>query len=60
MKRIMEKDYIPTTEDILYCRTKTVGANSIMITRKFAYELVDTGGQKSERRKWKSSNYQYI
>ncbi|XP_051893526.1 guanine nucleotide-binding protein subunit alpha-11-like isoform X2 [Pristis pectinata] len=40
--RIAASDYIPTDQDVLRVRVPTTGIN----------EIVDVGGQKSERRKW--------
>jgi len=53
VERIMSDDFIPTVDDILRTRVKTMGINDI----KFSIEgnrflLVDVGGQRSERRKW--------
>jgi len=51
--RFAKKNYIPSVEDVLHSRQKTVG-----ITEK-RYEkdnrkllFVDVGGQRNERRKW--------
>jgi len=51
--RISEEDYDPTDDDIIRSRVKTTG----VIETKFEIEgavfnLVDVGGQRSERRKW--------
>jgi len=53
IKRISEEDYVPPDEDIIRSRVKTTG----VIETKFEIEgvqfnLVDVGGQRSERRKW--------
>jgi len=51
--RISDPDWIPTVQDILFSRTRTVGINEIAF--KFTgtqMRLVDVGGQRSERRKW--------
>ncbi len=53
--RIAAPDYVPSTEDILRCRVKTLG----IVETRFHYKnspsdfvLVDVGGQRTERRKW--------
>jgi len=51
--RIFADDYIPTDQDILTCRIKSTG----IVETKFkigpvTYNMVDVGGQRSERRKW--------
>jgi len=53
LKRFSEKDFVPTPEDILRIRTKTVG----IVQERFNSEnmkllFVDVGGQRNERRKW--------
>jgi len=53
IKRISEEGYVPTDEDIIRSRIKTTG----VIETKFEIEgvkfnLLDVGGQRSERRKW--------
>ena len=51
--RISEKSYVPTTEDILHCRSKTVGICEIAFQIEDAhFKMVDVGGQRSERTKW--------
>jgi len=52
-KRLMEDNYIPTIDDIMRARVKTIGID----VAKFSFDgkifqVVDVGGQKSERRKW--------
>jgi GTPase SAR1 family protein len=59
---VATENYVPTTEDMLFSRVKTTGVNQVSLTIKrkdlrgdeiqFQIELIDTGGQKSERRKW--------
>jgi len=51
--RISQETFLPTTEDILRSRVKTVGA----VEEKFeidniTFRMVDVGGQRAERRKW--------
>jgi guanine nucleotide-binding protein G(i) subunit alpha len=51
--RISEKSYIPNTDDILHCRSKTVGICEIAFQVEDAqFKMVDVGGQRSERTKW--------
>jgi len=51
--RLTEEDFIPTEEDIVMTRVRTTG---IVITEvpeaPYTYQIVDVGGQRSERRKW--------
>ena len=51
--RLLDKDYVPTNQDILRARVKTTG----IIEMKFkvgdlVYRMFDVGGQRSERKKW--------
>lgn len=53
LPRISRQNYIPTQQDVLRTRIKTTG----IIETKFSFKglqfnLVDVGGQKSERSKW--------
>ncbi len=53
LDRVCAPNYVPSAEDILNVKTKTLG----IIETEFVYEsmrikLVDVGGQKNERRKW--------
>jgi GTPase SAR1 family protein len=51
--RIMDDKLIPTTEDILYTRIKTMGISDISFEIEGNnFKLIDVGGQRSERRKW--------
>uniref|UniRef100_A0A0K0E5W8 Guanine nucleotide binding protein, alpha subunit n=1 Tax=Strongyloides stercoralis TaxID=6248 RepID=A0A0K0E5W8_STRER len=51
--RIFDKDYIPTTDDILHCRHPTTEINELVFRYKKAnFRMIDVGGQRSERRKW--------
>jgi hypothetical protein len=51
--RLGEDDYVPNDEDMIMTRVRTTG---IVITefeeKPQKYQLVDVGGQRSERRKW--------
>jgi len=53
LDRITVPDYIPSNEDVLRCRVKTVS----VVEHEFLYNgtylrMVDVGGQRNERRKW--------
>ncbi len=53
--RIASPDYMPSTDDILRCRVKTLGIVETSFHYKGApsdFTLVDVGGQRTERRKW--------
>jgi len=51
--RIAENSYIPTEKDVLLARTRTTGVTEISFSlEKYVYNLIDVGGQRSERRKW--------
>ncbi|KAG5877840.1 hypothetical protein JTB14_036975 [Gonioctena quinquepunctata] len=54
-------DYVPTLQDILYCRVKTTSINKIEfdvpVPKKYGggtaeFWMFDVGGQRGERRKW--------
>jgi len=51
--RVLQEGFLPSSEDILRSRVKTVGA----IEEKFeidslTFRIIDVGGQRAERRKW--------
>lgn len=53
LDKISDPGYLPSVDDVLRCRVKTVG----IVEAEFAYKgykfkMIDVGGQKSERRKW--------
>ena len=52
--RIADADYVPSTDDILRCRVKTLGIHETFFHSPNALDfcLVDVGGQRTERRKW--------
>jgi len=54
IERILSINYIPSTEDILRSRTKTSGIIDIWLElpNDVKMNIVDVGGQRSERRKW--------
>jgi len=51
--RLAEEDYSPNEDDMIMTRVRTTG---IVITEvkepPYTYQVVDVGGQRSERRKW--------
>mmetsp|Transcript_6688 Transcript_6688/g.7285 ORF Transcript_6688/g.7285 Transcript_6688/m.7285 type:complete len:374 (-) Transcript_6688:59-1180(-) len=48
-----DKDWVPSDDDIVYCRQRTTGiVETGFHHKKFDWLLVDVGGQKTERRKW--------
>ncbi|OUM59637.1 hypothetical protein PIROE2DRAFT_46868, partial [Piromyces sp. E2] len=51
--RILEKDYIPTKEDVLFCRKMTtkILETKIVISR-IIYRIYDVGGHKNLRNQW--------
>ncbi|CAB3371828.1 Hypothetical predicted protein [Cloeon dipterum] len=58
---IRRHDYIPSDQDILYCRKKTTGIQKVEFTVKIPkkygggsqdFWMFDVGGQRGERRKW--------
>ncbi|KAJ6229373.1 guanine nucleotide-binding protein g(o) subunit alpha [Anaeramoeba flamelloides] len=51
--RIGDPKYSPTDRDILLCRIPTTGLNKISFNfGETPWNVVDVGGQRSERRKW--------
>ncbi|KAG0145658.1 hypothetical protein CROQUDRAFT_658450, partial [Cronartium quercuum f. sp. fusiforme G11] len=53
LNRLFSPSYIPTDQDILECRGKTIGVNEMIFNvSNLRYRMVDVGGQRSERRKW--------
>jgi len=51
--RLGEPDYMPSDEDILRARSITSGIVVVPFqTKELKFELVDVGGQRSERKKW--------
>ncbi|EFC38481.1 guanine nucleotide-binding protein G(i) alpha-1 subunit [Naegleria gruberi] len=50
---IRKNDYIPSEEDLLYCRQKTIGIVEVSFDHEsLKFSLFDVGGQRSERKKW--------
>ncbi|KAG2224379.1 hypothetical protein INT45_006779 [Circinella minor] len=53
LDKLWKSDYIPTEQDIVRCRVKTIGIVETTVSMgQLTYRIVDVGGQKSERRKW--------
>lgn len=52
-ERISQPDYVPNVQDVLRSRVKTAGIiETEFWVAKTKFNLVDVGGQRSERRKW--------
>ncbi|KAI7853252.1 putative guanine nucleotide-binding protein alpha-2 subunit [Circinella umbellata] len=53
LDELWKSNYIPTEQDIVRCRVKTIGIVETTVSMgQLKYRIVDVGGQKSERRKW--------
>ncbi|TFY82376.1 hypothetical protein EWM64_g1630 [Hericium alpestre] len=53
LERLFDPDYVPTEQDIVRCRARTIGITETVFQLKdHEMLMVDVGGQKSERRKW--------
>ncbi|RDD46908.1 Guanine nucleotide-binding protein G(o) subunit alpha [Trichoplax sp. H2] len=53
LDRIGNDNYEPTEQDILRSRLRTTGVNQIEFEFKMLnFQVIDVGGQRSERRKW--------
>lgn len=53
MERLFKPDYVPTEQDIIRTRVRTIGIQeTVFHLRGQHLNMVDVGGQKSERRKW--------
>lgn len=51
--RIIDSEYVPTQDDILSVRVKTVGIVEMTFEYQgFTFRVIDVGGQRNERRKW--------
>jgi len=52
-ERLTAENYVPTPEDILIARQRTTGQTTTSFVKdKWKWELIDMGGQESERDKW--------
>ena len=50
---IVKEDSLPTNQHILHSRLKTTGVRSLHFSYENTFvEMIDVGGQRSERRKW--------
>ncbi|ORY76569.1 guanine nucleotide binding protein, alpha subunit [Leucosporidium creatinivorum] len=53
LSRTSASDYIPTNDDMLRARIRTIGIQEHALRiGKVGYRVFDVGGQRSERRKW--------
>lgn len=53
IERVFDPEYQPTEADIVHCRARTIGITETTFhLRDHEMQMVDVGGQKSERRKW--------
>lgn len=53
IERISQSQYLPTDHDILRSSCKNTGISNITLKMgELRYKVLDTGGQRSERRKW--------
>ncbi|WVQ81951.1 hypothetical protein IAT38_004078 [Cryptococcus sp. DSM 104549] len=53
--RLFQRDYRPTSDDVLRVRSKTTGITETrFLLHDVIFRLFDVGGQRSERRKWAS------
>jgi guanine nucleotide-binding protein G(i) subunit alpha len=53
IERLAPPKYVPTPEDILHCRRKTIGLIQVnFVFEGVKFTLFDVGGQRNERRKW--------
>jgi GTPase SAR1 family protein len=51
--RFASADFEPTEDDFMMTRTRTTGiAVSEVVEKPYKFQIVDVGGQRSERRKW--------
>eukprot|EP00794_Sanderia_malayensis_P007854 gene7854-8704_t len=51
--RISRAGYLPSNQDILHCRMRSTGIKTLHFDfDDIPLELIDVGGQRSERRKW--------
>ena len=50
---ITREDFLPTDQQILHCRMRTTGVRTLQFYfEDIPIEMIDVGGQRSERRKW--------
>jgi guanine nucleotide-binding protein G(i) subunit alpha len=54
--RLAPPKYLPTADDILHCRRKTIGlVSSHFVFEGVKFQIFDVGGQRNERKKWEKS-----
>lgn len=52
-ERVIDSNYLPTPKDVLMARIKTTGIiETSFILNKVQFNIIDVGGQLSERKKW--------
>eukprot|EP01083_Nonionella_stella_P178615 631427_1 len=53
IRRISKTEYVPTHEDVLLCRHRSIGiTDKLFIIMGSQLRVFDVGGQRAERRKW--------
>jgi len=53
LSKLSSDTYIPTVEDVLQARARTIGVKEISFKSEgHQWKLVDVGGQRNERKKW--------
>lgn len=53
IERIANPSYVPSVEDVLQARARTIGVKEITFSSEgHQWRLVDVGGQRNERKKW--------
>lgn len=53
VQRLAQKDFMPNEDDMIMARIRTTGiVVSEVVEKPYRFEIVDVGGQRSERRKW--------
>jgi len=51
--RLFRPNYMPSDQDILYAKSRTIGiVETGFELENHTYRMIDVGGQRSERRKW--------
>jgi len=53
LKRVTKEDFLPSSRDVALCEVRTTGISegSFRIQDRY-FQMFDTGGQRSERKKW--------
>ena len=53
LKRVSDPQYIPTEQDVLKTRVRTMGViQTQFFYKNVHFKMIDVGGQRSERKKW--------